>query len=208
MSVPKNWPSHLPYLTTPLLQPKVLSPSQISLLQTKPASSSGSPFETEIIPSSATLSPCPLVRIQPIHDAGHPANGQFGLFAARDLKPGTFIVAYLGRVHPSSTTDPESDYDLWLDRDADLAVDASREGNEARFVNDYRGVKARPNAEFGTAWCERWRQLCVGFWVVGHVGGKGKQPGIRKGEEILVSYGKGFWGVRMAEADADAGVEG
>lgn len=158
------------------------------------------------------------MKIQPISDPDHPANGQHGLFAARDLKPGTWIVAYLGRVHSDApeATDPQSDYDLWLDRDAGIAVDAAKAGNEARFVNDYRGVRSDgPNAEFGTAWCERWGQLCVGFWVRGagkaKVGkGKGKssrQEGIKKGEEILVSYGKGFWEGRMAEEDA-AGTEG
>jgi hypothetical protein len=38
----------------------------------------------------------------------------------------------------------------------------------------------------------------VGVWVLG--GGKKKKGvGIKKGEEILVSYGKGFWGERRAD---------
>jgi nuclear pore complex protein Nup98-Nup96 len=113
-------------------------------------------------------------------------------------------VAYLGRVHTSASTDGGSDYDLWLDREADLAVDAAGRGNEARFVNDYRGVRDRANAEFGTGWCERWGQLCVGFWVVKGKGkGKGREAGIRKGEEIVVSYGKGFWGQRKDEVEEE-----
>jgi SET domain-containing protein len=136
------------------------------------------------------------------------------------LKPGTFIIPYLGRVHPGTAeaTDPNSDYDLWLDHDADLAVDASKQGNEARFVNDYRGVREKPNAEFGTAWCERWGQLCVGFWVLdagkakAKASGKAKvdkarQQGIKKGEEILVSYGKGFWGERMGSTQEEGITE-
>ncbi|PHH87875.1 hypothetical protein CDD83_8284 [Cordyceps sp. RAO-2017] len=149
------------------------------------------------------------------------------MFAAQDLRPGTFILAYLGRVHGgaascssgscpgsasnssssscrgcSSSAAQQSDYDLWLDRDAGLAVDAAREGNEGRFVNDYRGVRDRPNAEFGVAWCERWQQLCVGFWVVGG-GARAASKGIRKGDEILVSYGKGFWQERAKEGRRD-----
>lgn len=211
MSKPKNWPEALPYLSSPLLH-KALSTSQIQLLKNKPsiatAAESYLSSPIPIVPTPSCQTPSPLVKIQPIHDANHPANGQYGLFAARDLKPGTFIIPYLGRVHPGTAeaTDPDSDYDLWLDHDANLAVDASKEGNEARFVNDYRGVRERPNAEFGTAWCERWGQLCVGFWVLdagkAKPSGKGKgdrarQQGIKKGEEILVSYGKGFWGERM-----------
>lgn len=89
----------------------------------------------------------------------------------------------------------ESDYDLWIDKEADVAVDAAGEGNEGRFVNDYRGVRERSNAVFGMGWCERWGEVCVGVWVSGKEGRmkNGKKDGIRKGEEILVSYGKGFW---------------
>lgn len=117
------------------------------------------------------------------------------------------MLAYLGRVHTSASTDPASDYDIWLDHEADVAVDAAREGNEARFVNDFRGVAERANAEFRTVWCERWGQLCVGVWVIGG-GGKKKGGGvaggggIKKGEEILVSYGKGFWDGRKQESQS------
>ncbi|KAJ4293951.1 hypothetical protein N0V88_005465 [Collariella sp. IMI 366227] len=64
----------------------------------------------------------------------------------RDLQPGPCPAV---RIVP--ITNPDH-YDLWLDRDGDLAVDAARMGNEARFVNDYRGVPGRngkkANAEF------------------------------------------------------------
>jgi hypothetical protein len=115
-------------------------------------------------------------------------------------------VPYLGRTHTSFTTAIKSDYDLWLDREADLAVDASLQGNEARFVNDYRGVKDKPNAEFGVGWSETWNELIVGFWVLGKAGEK--KGGIRKGEEILVSYGKGFWGGRREEEEGNGGSWG
>ena len=113
----------------------------------------------------------------------------------------------------ASPTDPhaESDYDLSLDRESGLAIDAAEMGNEARFINDYRGVPAAgvgeergerrrkgPNAEFRVYWDERGGgagERGMGVWVVG--GGRG----IRKGEEILVSYGKGFWGEREAEVE-------
>lgn len=114
-----------------------------------------------------------------------------------------------------------SDYDLSIDRECDLAVDASRCGNEARFVNDYRGVpaqtvapqsvpgkgkgrskseegKAVANAEFKEVWDGRpgRGERCMGVWVLPE--GKSKKGrGIRKGEEILVSYGRGFWGARI-----------
>ncbi|RDA93770.1 hypothetical protein CP533_0259 [Ophiocordyceps camponoti-saundersi (nom. inval.)] len=126
-----------------------------------------------------------------------------GLFAAQNLKPGTFVLAYLGRVHigAPSSSHADSDYDLWLDKEADVAVDAAVEGNEGRFVNDYRGINERPNAEFAPAWCQRWEQVCIGIWVAGGKGSKG----IRRGEEILVNYGKGFWQERRIPEPEPAG---
>lgn len=68
-----------------------------------------------------------------------------------------------------------------------VGVDAARCGNEARFVNDYRGVAPRANAVF-----KEWRagggelriSVCSG------------PRGIEKNEEIVVSYGKGWWSAR------------
>ncbi|KAI6783471.1 Inter-alpha-trypsin inhibitor heavy chain H3-like protein [Emericellopsis cladophorae] len=175
MSTPKNWPPTLRYVSAPSHDKGLTATHQV-VLKTRPPS-------IPTVPASATSLPCPLVKVQAITTGTHPACGQCGLFATRDLRPGTFIVPYLGRTHTSSTTDPHSDYDLWLDREADLAVDASLQGNEARFVNDYRGVKDKPNAEFGVGWSEKWGQLIVGFWVLGKA--DEKKGAIRKGEEIL-----------------------
>ncbi|OAA42374.1 nucleoporin SONB [Beauveria brongniartii RCEF 3172] len=226
MLQPKNWPSTLPYLTAPL-HGKDLTPAHLAAIRTKPSSSSSSSTDMPIIPAADTPPlPCPRVKIQPITaPASHPALGQCGLFAARHLAPGTLILAYLGRVHTgggsvvvaaaAAAAGEKSDYDLWLDREADVAVDAATCGNEARFVNDYRGVgPARPNAEFRPAFCERWGEVCVGVWVkAAAAGGKGKgkgkgQGGIRKGEEILVSYGKGFWEERRREMEGEEEEEG
>ena len=86
--------------------------------------------------------------------------------------------------------------------------------NVARFINDYRNIPgvASPNAEFRDVWVEipssqspvadhrRRTQTGDKVWekrigVFGKPAGKaGKRAtGIRKGEEIVVSYGKGYW---------------
>jgi len=85
-----------------------------------------------------------------------------------------------------------------------IGIDADRKGNEARFINDYRGVALKPNAEFKEVWDERRAERGMGVWVLGEgknakEKGKGKWKGVRKGEEILVSYGRGFWGARREE---------
>jgi hypothetical protein len=201
---PKNWPVVLPYLNISTYS-RNLTPEQFSFLQARPN-------DAISIPSDIPLGPSPLVKITSIATPSHPANGQHGLFAAKDLKPGTFILQYLGEIHislppipdssdSSTTVDPHanSNYDLSLDREMGIGIDADMWGNEARFINDYRGITERPNAEFREVWGERRKERGMGVWVLPE-GKSGKGKGIKKGEEILVSYGRGFWGARKEEA--------
>jgi hypothetical protein len=204
--VPNNWPTTLPYLYQPSCPPH-LTKTQLQALKTRPAD-----LATEI-PSSLPRGSSISAKITPITDPSHPANGQAGLFAARPLAPGSLILPYYGIVHsslpPHNAAHEKSDYDLWLDREAGLAVDAEAAGNEARFVNDYRGVRDRPNAEFRECWDPRIGQKCMAVFVLpagkgaGKSAGKKGAGGIAKGEEICVSYGKGFWGKRKAQEGDD-----
>ncbi|THH32107.1 hypothetical protein EUX98_g2085 [Antrodiella citrinella] len=136
------------------------------------------------------------VAIRPIVDPAHPANGQSGLFATKKIPPRTHILYYLGEVHCDDR--PESDYDLSLYRTrtgVSVGVDASRMGNEARFINDFRGVKLKPNAVLKDQRIAA-GDLCIGIWSGTEV--------IKKGEEILISYGKGFWkGVKKDATPAE-----
>jgi hypothetical protein len=198
-SLPKNWPPDIQYLVTPS-HSKTLSPTYKMTLQTRPK-------DALPIPPNNTKGPCSLVKITTIVSSSHPAVGQSGLFAAKDLKPGTFILQYLGEIHVSPNPlqsenvedDPHasSNYDLSLDRESRIAIDADKRGNEARFINDYRGVADRPNAGFREVWDERRGERGMGVCVLPE-GKSGKGRGIKKGEEILVSYGRGFWGARKA----------
>lgn len=197
-SVPKGWPPSTPYLTAPVYSPS-LTPAHLTALRTRPRDIPENPANTP-------KGPCNLGRITPITSPAHPANGQSGLFASKDLKPGTFILQYLGEIH-ASVTDSESvakdphassDYDLSIDRELGIGIDADKKGNEARFVNDYRGIAERPNAEFKEIWDVRRGERGMGVWVLPERkdrNGKGNK-GIKRGEEILVSYGRGFWGAR------------
>jgi len=172
-------------------------------------------------------SPSPLVVIRRIADPAHPARGQHGLFAATALPHGRLIVLYAGRVHATPPPPPPaaggdeqqprggkrgdgrrdphaaSDYDLALDAALGVAVDAAREGSEARFVNDFRGVRARPNAAFGDVWVRAGRGGGAGAAErrVGVFAACGRGAAIRKGDEIVVSYGKGFWRARAPPAE-------
>lgn len=204
---PQNWPQGVIYLTKPRLSPAFPS----SLLPLLYDSSSVNPkFSPRPITHPAHLS------IKTITTPGHPANGQAGLFAKKKIGPNELLIPYLGVVHASFTpTDDidstagcppqidehsESDYDLSLLRlsSADsrnpcpgyhlsVGVDAAVCGNAARFVNDYRGIGTAANAEFRLGKGEG-GELRMEVWSL--------KNGVGKGDEILVSYGKGWWGAR------------
>ena len=110
------------------------------------------------------------------------AVGQLGLFAAKKIPPRTYLLDYLGEVHCDER--PSSDYDLSLYRTPDgsvsVGIDASAMGNEGRFVNDYRGIRARPNAQFEERRVNN-GELKMRIWT--------GSEAIKKGEEILVSRG-------------------
>ncbi|KAK7694332.1 hypothetical protein QCA50_001515 [Cerrena zonata] len=171
-TTPSHWPQGLRYLTEPCYHPSVPVSLQTVL---RPSSNRSS--------ISANRSPS-LVAIRPIKDSSHPAFGQCGLFAAKKIPPKTHILDYLGEVHCDDR--PDSDYDLSLYRTQDLSVgvDASQMGNEGRFINDFRGVKTKPNAIFEERRTSA-NELCMSVW-------SGADP-IKKGDEILVSYGKSWW---------------
>ncbi|KAG1667235.1 hypothetical protein FOA52_009800 [Chlamydomonas sp. UWO 241] len=217
--------------------------------------------------------------------AGHPAFGQYGLFAAAKITGGELILNYCGRVHTEAESDPTSDYDIrflevvtivpgsqpapaaaapagrgsgsgvdgGVDRGVDegvdggvdvrvdgacaassssgdrgvdgasdrgvdggvergvddgvseggagaseassvlstvtLSIDAARVGNYGRFVNDFRGICARPNVEF-REYIASQGEVQMGVWAL--------SKDIPKGTELCVTYGKGFWGARAS----------
>lgn len=110
----------------------------------------------------------------------------------------------MGHVHTGSMSDqdPNSDYDLNLDSELGLSVDAATSGNESRHANDYRSIAERPNAEFRDVFIQvkstkrvdgqRWERR-VAIYVLPAGKAQLRKAGIKAGEEILVSYGKGYW---------------
>ncbi|CAK1367078.1 hypothetical protein CB0940_10407 [Cercospora beticola] len=201
-TIPENWPQDIKFLTDHAYTPAALELQP--KLSRAPSDNSSDPWTK--VQSNLIHPITPHIQITTITSPTHPACGQRGLFAASDLPPDSFILLYLGLVHTNSLsdTDPHSDYDLSLDREIGLSVDASTMANESRCANDYRGVAERPNAEFRDCYVQvpsekradgvRWERR-VGIFVLsaGKVGNAKRRRGILKGEEVLVSYGKGFW---------------
>jgi xeroderma pigmentosum group C-complementing protein len=213
--LPNGWPEGTTFLTQSLYSCN-LTANQLNALRNRQWQAGGVPDE---IPLNFRRGSCPLVQIRPITDPAHPAFKQLGLFAAKDLKPGSLIIPYLGKLHSGIGLDAEdaekSDYDLWLCRAADVAIDAAQAGNEARFINDYRGVPRQrrqgPNAEFREVWDGRGPagggERGIAVFVTPATkkqiaDGRGNDARIAKGEEILVNYGKGYWHSRGKDSSA------
>ncbi|KAI0651576.1 SET domain protein [Trametes meyenii] len=175
---PARWPDNVRYITEPEYDSSV--PKHIKDLL-HPASSRTHPGARAFKPA---------VAIHFISEPSHPAQGQRGLVAIKKIPPRTLIIDYIGEVHCDDR--PNSDYDLSLYRTLEhisVGLDAYHAGNEARFINDYRGVKSKPNANFQERRADN-GELRMGVW-------SGSEA-IKKGDEILVSYGKSWWRARQS----------
>jgi hypothetical protein len=193
-AVPKGWDGRTVYLHAPSYSKKLSREKVMTVVFPR---SDLDPNVQVYKPSG----PYTNVKISPVTDSAHPAFGQYALFANQQLPPDSFVLPYLGYVHDQSDTNETSDYDLSLDRELGIGVDASTMGNEARFINDYRGVSSAPNAEFRDIHVDLGNgkvEKRVGVFVLS-AGRSGKRAkGITRGQEILISYGKGFWSERQA----------
>ncbi|KAI0359094.1 hypothetical protein OH77DRAFT_1134651 [Trametes cingulata] len=185
---PARWPENVQYIAEPRYHASV--PAHVrDFIRT---GASAGPPRAHTHPQLAK----PAVAIQPISDPSHPARGQYGLFATRKIPPHTHILDYVGEVHCDDR--PDSDYDLSLYRTPDhlsVGVDAQFSGNEARFINDYRGIKAKPNAVFQERRTDC-GELRMSVWSSSET--------IKKGDELLVSYGKSWWRARQESSTHDA----
>jgi SET domain-containing protein len=130
-------------------------------------------------------------------DPTHPAFGQCGLFASKKLGAGVRVLDYCGVVSLTEHESKESDYTLAFVEGGDfpLTLDAALKGNEARFINDFRGTGRKANVRFA-ARVDASGERCMGVFTLREVA---------KHEELLLSYGKGFW---MARGLLGRGEEG
>ncbi|KAI0670180.1 SET domain protein [Trametes maxima] len=177
---PARWPDNVRYITEPEYHSSV--PKHIKDFL----------YPTSSRAHARDQAAKPAVTIHLISELSHPARGQRGLVAIKKIPPHTLIIDYIGEVHCDDR--PDSDYDLSLYRTLDhisVGLDAQRVGNEARFINDYRGVKPKPNANFQERRTDC-GELRMSVWS--------GNDAIKKGDEILVSYGKSWWHARNSTA--------
>eukprot|EP00048_Salpingoeca_helianthica_P007358 m.109474 g.109474 ORF g.109474 m.109474 type:complete len:191 (+) comp14308_c0_seq2:2147-2719(+) len=144
--------------------------------------------------------------VKKIEEASHPARGQKGMFAAKNIVKGSFVVGmlsapshihrgahkekieYIGQVVTDEECSATSDYTMRLR--PGLAIDGERMANDARYINDYRGIGERASVELREATDRRGLPAMAVYAL----------RDIRRGEEILLNYGKGFWQARAAPA--------
>ncbi|CAO1628422.1 unnamed protein product [Parajaminaea phylloscopi] len=202
-AIPEHWPGDVQYLRSTCV-PSPRLPSSLAAVFCRE-------LPRDSVYHADRLRALDWVVIKPIRDPRHPAAGQNGLFAKRDIPARTVVVPYLGEVHTEEESDERSDYDLGVFGPAEagggeangsssgvpLGIDATRAGCEARFVNDYRGVADRANVFFvefevpdGAGQAHRGLAFQTGAKVV------------KAGQELLTSYGKGFWAARTPQEPA------
>lgn len=141
------------------------------------------------------------VYFKKISDPDHPAFGEFGLYCSLPIaKPGEWLLDYVGKVSMGKDQDKTSDYLSDFGERSELACDANTFGNEARFLNDFRNTGKHPNVEFNLR-RDKYGELRQGVFVKLQKDSKDKQifVGIRKDEELLVTYGKNYWRSRIGD---------
>lgn len=109
----------------------------------------------------------------------------YGVFASEDIEAEGFIGIYTGEVVARTSymsVDYAWAYPLKTLEGGKIILDAKFIGNEMRFVNDSR----TPNCIV---------KYVLGFDGIWHVCYVALTP-IKKGEQILVSYGEGYWKTR------------
>lgn len=136
---PVNWPNEVRYLNVCCVASPLLPGPQSSVFCRQV------PKESPYHP--AKLRALAWTSIRRINDKTHPAAGQCGLFAKKDIPPRTFVVPYLGEVHTEEESDEASNYDLrvfgpsvfysgdggpYSQYGVPLGIDATRAGCEAR----------------------------------------------------------------------------
>eukprot|EP00899_Mesostigma_viride_P014997 jgi/Mesvir1/23499/Mv22341-RA.1 len=115
---------------------------------------------------------------------------QHGLYATRNWGKAKKVGNYTGTMRAGhSMANSQYVFELKVpdQREAGkevlLMIDAKNYGNELRFMNDYRNIAARANVRFGGTEFDASGQPFVAVYTVRH---------IRKGEELLVNYGKKY----------------
>jgi len=152
MLIPENWPSNVKYKNTVDRKKAVLSFGCLEGVQT--------------------------IKIK---DDNHILKGQYGVFATRDWGKYEIIGCYCGEI--KSNNGGKYVANLYTSRSGnEWTIDSEKEGNETRFINDYRNISKEKNVSFEKTIINNQRMILI---VV--------IKNISEGEEILSDYGDDYW---------------
>lgn len=116
----------------------------------------------------------------------HKLCGQKGLFATQEWEQFDIVGEYVGRIIDNYTSNAYV-ADLYRsDNGSNLGIDALNSGNELRYINDYRGIKDKPNCKISKATIDRKPVILIVII-----------DKIEEGEELLMDYGEGYWGEKI-----------
>jgi len=111
----------------------------------------------------------------------HPLAGELGLFAAKTFDEFDILGEYCGEVYEGDGGSEYATYlEDWRERYA-LGVDATREGNECRFINHFKGIADEANVVMKIAYVEELPRVMVVC-----------MRDIEVGEEFLLNYSDDF----------------
>lgn len=127
------------------------------------------------------------IRVVPITVRNHPAYNRSGdakqVVCVKKIKQGACLGCYGGKIESGFIA--FNPYQITPDDNADYIVDASEIGNDMRFINDSRSIgNKKPNVKY-----YRTSRRIKGYFMAKIIALRDIEPG----EEILVSYGDGYW---------------
>ena len=131
------------------------------------------------------------LKIVKIKNKKHPCYGEYGLYMGEDVEKGVALLDYAGKVNVvvgEETDTSKSSYLLNIFTDEEQGVyvdiDASRAGNESRFINDFHGTGLTANSQFWPYFDPVTGEKRMAIKTI--------KP-IAAGAEILVDYGGRFF---------------
>jgi len=162
---PMNWPLSVEYIS------KVVKNGSLSKDVRRQMNSSAANFARHF------------VTVMPIHQLMHPSYGHYGLFALQDLDGSKILGEFTGKIKMAELNErfrQPLNVPLFRGHNFSVDIDATIQGNEFRFLNDYRNSdQTTPNV----------RLDCVPVGGDWHVVVVTLRP-IKQGEEILADYGR------------------
>ncbi len=112
----------------------------------------------------------------------------YGIFAKESIAPYSTLTHYVGEMLPTKLLKESHDSTFSFEHFPDFSIDAMKKGNWARFMNHADLGKKSNNV---VVWEYYTKKSPFILFTAGH-------RGIKKGEQLLYSYGEEYWAERKS----------